>query len=119
MPLLWVLPLGLYLLSFSVAFATDRFLADLLTRIAPITILLFGGVMVGGFNESPLVNLAIALTLLFMASVALHTQLYRLRPAPDRLTGFYLAMAVGGALGGVFAALIARSCSTGRTNIRS
>jgi SAM-dependent methyltransferase len=107
MPLLWVLPLGLYLLSFSVAFATDRFLADLLTRIAPITILLFGGVMVGGFNESPLVNLAIALTLLFMASVALHTQLYRLRPAPDRLTGFYLAMAVGGALGGVFAALIA------------
>ena len=42
-----------------------------------------------------------------MASVALHTQLYRLRPAPDRLTGFYLAMAVGGALGGVFAALIA------------
>jgi hypothetical protein len=107
MPLLWVLPLGLYLLSFTIAFAANRGLADLLTRIAPITILLFGGVMIGGFNELPLVNLAVALTLLFMVSVALHTQMYRLRPEPDRLTGFYLAMAFGGALGGVFAALIA------------
>jgi hypothetical protein len=33
--------------------------------------------------------------------------MYELRPAPDRLTGFYLAMSVGGALGGVFAGLIA------------
>ncbi len=107
MPLLWVLPLGLYLLSFTIAFAANREIADLLTRIAPITILLFGGVMIGGFNELPLVNLAIALSLLFMVSVALHTQMYRLRPEPDRLTGFYLAMAFGGALGGVFAGLIA------------
>ena len=107
MPLLWVLPLGLYLLSFTIAFAANREIADLLTRIAPITILMFGGVMIGGFNESPLVNLGIALTLLFMVSVALHTQMYRLRPEPDRLTGFYLAMAVGGALGGMFAGLVA------------
>ena len=107
MPLLWVLPLGLYLLSFSVAFAENRALADLLTRIAPITILLFGGVMMGGYNTWPWFNLIIALLLLFMASVALHTALYRIRPEPDRLTGFYLAMSAGGALGGVFAALIA------------
>ncbi len=107
MPLLWVLPLGLYLLSFTIAFAANRELADLLTRVAPITILLFGGVMIGGFNESPLINVAVALTLLFMVSVALHTQMYRLRPEPDRLTGFYLAMAFGGALGGVFAGLVA------------
>ena len=107
MPLLWVLPLGLYLLSFTIAFAANREIADLLTRIAPITILMFGGVMIGGFNESPLVNLGIALTLLFMVSVALHTQMYRLRPEPGRLTGFYLAMAFGGALGGIFAGLVA------------
>jgi len=107
MPLLWVLPLGLYLLSFSIAFAGSRDLADTLTRIAPITILLFGGVMVGGYQEKPYLNAALALALLFMASVALHTAMYRMRPAPDRLTGFYLAMSVGGALGGVFAALIA------------
>ena len=107
MPLLWVLPLGLYLLSFTIAFAANRDLADMLTRIAPITILLFGGVMVGGYQEKPYLNAGLALILLFMASVALHTAMYRMRPAPDRLTGFYLAMSVGGALGGVFAALIA------------
>ncbi|RZM31397.1 MAG: hypothetical protein EOP67_33200 [Sphingomonas sp.] len=107
MPLLWVLPLGLYLLSFTVAFAANRELADLLTRIAPVTILLFGGVIMGGYNQGPLLSAGIALTLLFMISVALHTALYRLRPAPDRLTGFYLAMSGGGMLGGVFAALVA------------
>jgi hypothetical protein len=107
MPLLWVLPLGLYLLSFTIAFAVNRDVADLLTRIAPITILLFGGIMIGGVQQRPLFNVAIALALLFMVSVALHTAMYRLRPAADRLTGFYLAMSVGGALGGVFAALIA------------
>ncbi|SFP62201.1 hypothetical protein [Sphingomonas rubra] len=107
MPLLWVLPLGLYLLSFSIAFATRRGAADTITRIAPMTILLFGGVMMGGYQRLPWVNLLVALLLLFMASVAVHTALYRLRPAPERLTGFYLAMAAGGALGGVFAGLIA------------
>ena len=107
LPMLWVLPLGLYLLSFSVAFADDRWLADLLTRVAPITILLFGGVIMGQFNQSALMDVGIALFLLFMVSVALHTQLYRLRPEPDRLTGFYLAMSTGGALGGIFSGLIA------------
>ncbi|UVO52394.1 fused MFS/spermidine synthase [Sphingomonas sp. SUN019] len=107
MPLLWVLPLGLYLLSFSVAFAVDRSVPELLTRVAPITILLFGGIMIAGFPETPLLGAFLALALLFMASVALHTALYRIRPEPARLTGFYLAMAVGGALGGVFAGLIA------------
>ncbi len=107
MPLLWVVPLGLYLLSFTVAFAANRAVADVLTRIAPVTILLFGSVMIGGYQERPLLNAVLALVLLFMASVALHTQLYRLRPEPDRLTGFYLTMSAGGALGGVFAALLA------------
>ena len=106
-PLLWVLPLGLYLLSFTVAFAANRAPAEILTRIAPITILLFGGVMIGGYNAQPLLNAAVALVLLFMTAVALHTAMYDLRPEPDRLTGFYLAMSVGGALGGVFAGLLA------------
>ncbi len=107
MPLLWVLPLGLYLLSFTVAFAERREPADFITRMAPITILLFGGVIMGGYQERPWFNLGVALALLFVVSVALHTTLYRRRPAPDRLTGFYLAMSAGGALGGVFAGLVA------------
>ena len=107
MPLLWVLPLGLYLLSFTIAFATDRTTADIQTRIAPIGILLFGGLLVGGMAGMPLLGAIMALALLFLVSVALHTALYRIRPKPARLTGFYLAMSVGGALGGVFAALVA------------
>ncbi|OYY63011.1 spermidine synthase [Sphingomonas sp. 28-62-11] len=107
MPLLWVIPLGLYLLSFSIAFAANRVLADAITRFAPLQILLFGGVMVGGFQGMPYFNAGVALTLLFTISVCLHTTMYRQRPAADRLTGFYLAMSLGGALGGVFAALVA------------
>ena len=57
---------------------------------------------------APLITaMGVSLLLLFMVSVALHSQMYRLRPEPDRLTGFYLAMAFGGALGGVFAGLVA------------
>lgn len=106
-PMLWVLPLGLYLLSFTIAFAARRTVAVLLTRFAPVTILLFGGLMIAGHNANPELNALMALVLLFMVAVALHTHMYDLRPEPDRLTGFYLAMSVGGALGGVFAALVA------------
>ena len=107
MPLLWVIPLALYLLSFSIAFAARRGVADLLTSSAPVTIVLFGGVLMGSFAERATFGAVTALILLFMISVALHTQLYRLRPEPARLTGFYLAMSFGGALGGMFAGLIA------------
>jgi hypothetical protein len=106
-PLLWVLPLGLYLLSFTVAFAARRGLADAIARYAPITILVFGGMMIGGHHDFPLLSALAALMLLFAVSVTLHAHMYALRPAPGRLTGFYLAMSVGGALGGVFAGLIA------------
>ncbi|MFL9842236.1 fused MFS/spermidine synthase [Sphingomonas sp. ST-64] len=106
-PMLWVLPLGLYLLSFTIAFASRRGVAVVLTRFAPITILLFGGLMIAGHNANPWLNALMALALLFMVAVALHTHMYDLRPEPDRLTGFYLAMSVGGALGGVFAGLVA------------
>ena len=106
-PMLWVLPLGLYLLSFTIAFAARRWFADILTRFAPVTILMFGGLMIAGHNANPELNALMALGLLFMVAVGLHTHLYDLRPDPDRLTGFYLAMSVGGALGGGFAALAA------------
>jgi SAM-dependent methyltransferase len=45
--------------------------------------------------------------MLFVVAVALHGEMYRLRPAPDRLTGFYLTMSIGGVLGGAFCAIAA------------
>jgi SAM-dependent methyltransferase len=106
-PMLWVLPLGLYLLSFSVAFRDSPTIPDLLAKFAPVTILLFGATLIAGHQMLAYMNALIGLLLLFMVAVALHARMYQLRPAPDRLTGFYLAMSVGGVLGGVFSALLA------------
>ena len=107
MPLLWVLPLGLYLLSFSVAFANDRRLATWITRLSPIMLLIAA---CGVFSDVPVsaTLLAVAALLgLFFVSVAIHGALYDRRPDPSQLTAFYLAMSVGGVLGGLFCALIA------------
>jgi hypothetical protein len=106
-PLLWVLPLGLYLLSFSVAFRDDAVLPEILTKFAPVIILMFGATLIAGHQKLAYINAIIGLLLLFTVAVTLHARMYALRPAPDHLTGFYLAMSVGGVLGGVFAGLIA------------
>jgi SAM-dependent methyltransferase len=108
-PLLWVVPLGLYLLSFVIAFAEGRRTADTLTNIAPLVLLIGGGFALSEGSGQPLFNATIGLVLLLVTAVALHAELYRLRPGADRLTAFYLAMAAGGALGGVFCAVIAPS----------
>lgn len=107
MPLLWVIPLGLYLLSFVFAFGNWPRTADTIRIIAPAFLLLSGGLaMLSDSNGSLLVAFA-SLIMLFVVSTALHSHLYDRRPATDRLTLFYLVMSAGGAIGGLFAALIA------------
>jgi len=107
MPLLWALPLGLYLLSFVLAFAERRGPTLFLTRIAPLILLIAGGLAFVEGADKPIMSATLGLLLLFVVAVALHGELYRLRPGADRLTGFYLAMSVGGVLGGAFCALAA------------
>jgi SAM-dependent methyltransferase len=107
LPLLWVVPLGLYLLSFVVTFARRRGTADLLTFIAPYLLLIAGGFAFSGGSKSPLFIATLGLLLLFVVAVALHTAMYRSRPAVGHLTAFYLAMSVGGVVGGIFCAVIA------------
>ncbi len=107
MPLLWVVPLGLYLLSFSVAFSAKRGLSDAITSATPIILLAGGGTAFANSAKFPFVFAALGLVLLFTVSVTLHAALYERRPNPSRLTAFYLAMSAGGALGGLFCALIA------------
>jgi len=106
-PLLWVLPLGLYLLSFVVAFAERRGTALFVTQIAPLIILISGGLAFASGSQHPLFSATLGLSLLFVIAATLHSEMYGLRPAADRLTFFYLAMAVGGMLGGIFCALVA------------
>lgn len=106
-PLLWVLPLGLYLLSFTVAFAANRRPAELITRIAPITLLVAACGAAVDVSSMALVFAAAAVVNLFAVSVALHSALFARRPDPSQLTLFYLVMSVGGVLGGIFCALVA------------
>lgn len=107
MPLLWVIPLGLYLLSFSIAFAEKRGLARVMTSAAPVVIVAAGALAMIGSSRPSLIAVAASLALLFLVAVALHARLYDDRPEPARLTQFYLVMSAGGVLGGLFTALIA------------
>jgi hypothetical protein len=106
MPLIWVIPLGLYLLSFTIAFSNGR-AADIIQRAFPIVLILAAGMASVGGRIYPPLSAGMDILLLFVTSVTLHRELYRRRPAPAHLTGFYLAMSIGGALGGVFCALAA------------
>ena len=107
MPLLWVVPLGLYLLSFSVAFSDSRWLADGIVKVTLLVVLLGGGVAFAQNPQFPWLFAPLGLVLLFCFAVALHTELFRSRPEPAQLTTFYLAMSFGGVLGGAFCALVA------------
>jgi len=107
MPLLWVLPLGAYLLSFTIAFASNRGPAAWVIRVAPL-ILLFAcfGVFID-YSWLVLLFGAISIFNVFTVSVALHSRLFETRPPAQHLTLFYLMMSVGGVLGGAFCALLA------------
>jgi SAM-dependent methyltransferase len=107
MPLLWALPLGLYLLSFVIAFSAWRKPADLITMLAPLAILIAGGLAFSSGTQNPFFSATLGLLLLFAVAVALHAELFRLRPAVGHLTRFYLAMSFGGMLGGLFCAIVA------------
>lgn len=107
MPLLWVIPLGLYLLSFVFAFNPRSHTGQACTRVAPVVVILAGGMaMLSRGTDAVATGLA-GVILLFVAAVALHRRLYITRPEPAQLTLFYLVMSAGGALGGLVTALIA------------
>jgi hypothetical protein len=106
-PLLWVIPLGLYLLSFVVAFSEWRAPAEVFRYLAPVVVLFFGSYAMVSEGVATLALAFGTCLLLFDVAVSLHGRMYDLRPEADRLTQFYLAMAIGGALGGAFTALAA------------
>ncbi|MFN7174310.1 MAG: hypothetical protein ACK4MT_06315, partial [Thermaurantiacus tibetensis] len=108
MPLLWVLPLSLYLLSFILVFGRHGarwFEAALLAT--PVLLLLFGAVALVSLEWAASLYGLASLFLLFAVAVALHGALAMSRPDVGGLTRFYLLLALGGVLGGLFAALLA------------
>jgi SAM-dependent methyltransferase len=108
MPLLWVLPLALYLLTFVFVFARRQFFsARLLSRALPIGALALAYQMCAGLSEPAWLVMGLHLIVFFIAAMVCHARLATDRPEPERLTEFYLWMSLGGVLGGLFNTLLA------------
>ena len=109
-PLLWVLPLVAYLGSFVFAFA-PRPDPSPLVRLArlttPLLVVVLVHVVVTGAQRPLIALTALHVIVLFAVALVAHGELAGDRPHASRLTEFYLWVAVGGALGGAFNALLA------------
>ena len=113
-PFLWITPLSLYLLTFILCFDSDRwYLRPLYSALLPLVLintlrLLYVGTDLGIVDQL----LGYSLTL-FVCCMCCHGELARLRPAPSQLTFFFLMVSAGGALGGMFVAILAPAIFAG------
>jgi hypothetical protein len=109
-PLLWSLPLSLYLISFILVFAPGS-RADGLHRAMvfalPGVVLLISLILLLGVRGPLWIMVPLHLGAFFVVAVVCHGELARDRPPARWLTEFYLLISLGGALGGVFNAIVA------------
>jgi len=107
-PLLWTMPLALYLLSFALVFARRRPVPHALAlRVFPGAVVVLTLALVNKASNPFVLVVLIHLAVFFVAAMACHGELAEERPEPRLLTEFYVWMSVGGALGGMFNALCA------------
>ena len=107
-PLLWVLPLALYLLTFVIAFQTRPLVPhQLVVDVQPIFVLGAVLILVAEPTWTILGLLVAHMAVFFVCALMCHGELARRRPAPRHLTAFYMWIAAGGTIGGIFAGLIA------------
>ncbi|MGL6097398.1 MAG: spermidine synthase [Fimbriiglobus sp.] len=112
-PLLWVIPLALYLLTFIIAYAKTAeelwWYRPVLVNFAPVMILLLVFVMsskLGGLSAFVLLSLHLAAY--FVTALLMHSELADMRPDDtEHLTGYFLWISIGGVVGGMFNALVA------------
>lgn len=108
-PLLWIIPLTLYLLTFILVFSkwNDR-IHPMMVRVQPMVLLPF--IAFSFINPAVLpywVDLGLHLLSFFIAVMVCHGELARLRPHTRHLTTFYLIMSFAGMLGGMFNTFVA------------
>ncbi len=107
-PLLWILPLALYLLTFILVFSNQGpAWYAISSKLMPVSVLVLVGIMITGYRLGLFFDVAVNLLVFFVIALTCHGELARLRPGPRHLTEFFLVMSIGGVLGGVFNALIA------------
>ena len=104
-PLLWVIPLALYLLTFVLAFTRRRF--ALLNRLVFVGALIVTLILSSGATEPAWLLILANLIFFFVAAWMCHGQLADDRPSVTHLAEYYLWIAIGGALGSVFNVLLA------------
>jgi hypothetical protein len=118
-PMLWVLPLALYLLTFILVFARypvpwTAMPHTIMLWIQPFLVFMLCFLLVGAIGVSPLwKSIGFTLGAFFIITMVCHGELARDRPATRHLTEFYLWMSFGGMLGGVFNGLLAPTLFTG------
>ena len=107
-PLFWVVPLGLNLLTFILAFAQKPWVPyQLCERILPIGAVALIYLLLTQATQPVWLLILIHLTVFFVASLACHGRLAADRPDPEHLTEFYFWISLGGVTGGMFNALLA------------
>ena len=107
-PLLWVVPLAIYLATFVAAFArSGRAIPTGATRFATTMAFVSALLVVAGLNLPVLLSISVHLGTLAAVGYAAHARLAASRPGPDHLTRFYVVVAVGGAVGGLLNGLVA------------
>jgi spermidine synthase len=107
-PLLWLAPLTLYLVTFILAFEGGFYRSELFWSFCLVWLMGMAWLLVDhDFQFDLPVQLGVFLSGLFVACLFCHGELYRLRPAPRHLTAFYLTISAGGALGGLLVAVVA------------
>ena len=107
-PLLWVAPLALYLLSFVIVFARRPLIPHwIVVVVQPIFIIALVGLIVFEPTKTIVWVVLVHVTVFFVCALMCHGEIARTRPSPQHLTSFYLWISAGGALGGLSAGLIA------------
>jgi hypothetical protein len=107
-PLMWVVPLSLYLFSFVLVFARkQRIPLSVTWTVQLLVIALWVATYFLRFATPAWWRFGLQLLLLFSTAMVCHSELVRRRPAAQYLTQFYLLLALGGALGAAFNALVA------------
>lgn len=109
LPLIWVVPLALYLLTFVLVFTRQPLIGPRALRAAFVVALVYLVLATSSpIEPKPLLGPMVMLVLAFFAVALMsHARLYALRPDGRHLTLFYVAMSVGGALGGLFNSILA------------
>ncbi len=110
LPLIWIIPLGLYVGTFILVFAKKPFLSNTTVAICfevSFSVLLVLLILCAGMLLNPFFLVPLHLALFFFSALLCHTALADKKPHSTHLTEFFLIMSLGGALGGVFNALVA------------